>query len=171
MTQYTQIGFTKKTHGIRGELKLTVEDAYEDLLLESDRIFLEIRGSKQPFFIEHLRGGGELIVKFEDVDSREDALLLQSRGIFLPSSEIPEMETDDSGGLEYGRIVGYRIVDRQAGEIGTVEEVLEMPQQEMALVLYEGREVLIPLNPDFVKNIDDEATQVAVDLPEGLLSL
>lgn len=170
MTNYTQIGFTKKTHGVSGELKVAIEEAYEDVFFDADRVFLEIRGSKQPFFIENIRGGGELIVQFEDVPTREDALLLQGRGIFLPEDEIPEIHepVDD---LEYGRIQGYLVSDQIAGEVGVVQEVVEMPQQEMAVVNYRGKEVMIPLNPQFVQSIDDDAKRVSVQLPEGLLTL
>ncbi len=169
--EYAQIGYTKKTHGIGGELKVFIEEPYEELFLDSDRVFLEVRGTKQPFFIEHARGGGDLIVKFEDINVREDALLLQSKGVFLPASEVPEIVEPEGEGLQYGHLAGYLIVDESAGEIGPVEDVFDLPQQEMALVHYQGREVLIPLNPAFIRSVDDAGKRVLMDLPEGLLSL
>ena len=84
--EFTQIGFTKKTHGVAGEIKIAIEEVYEDLFLEADRVFLEIKGAKMPFFIENIRGGGELIVHFEDVKNKEEAWLLQSKGVFLPTA-------------------------------------------------------------------------------------
>jgi len=169
---YIQIGFTKKTHGISGEVKVIVEEPYEDLFLDADRVFLEIKGVKQPFFIKSIRGGGDLIVLFEDVANREEALALQSRAVFLPEEEVPqdlqEMPDDE---LEYGRIVGYQLQDQFLGDIGLVQEVIAMPQQEMAVVVWNGREVLVPLNEQFVVSLDDRTKKVLVNLPEGLLSL
>ncbi len=104
---YTQIGYTKKTHGVTGELKVFVEEPYEDIFLDADRVFLETRGSKQPFFIESIRGGGDLIVKFEEVKNREEALLLQSKGIFLPSSEVPEDLEPAEPALQNAGLKGY----------------------------------------------------------------
>ena len=86
---FIQIGFTKKTHGIGGEVKVVIEEPFEDLFLEAERVFLEIKGVKQPFFIKSIRGGGDLIVLFEDVANREEAITLQSRGVFLPDTEVP----------------------------------------------------------------------------------
>ena len=169
--EYIQIGFTRKTHGIGGELKVFIEEPYEDSFLKKDRVFLDIRGIKQPFFIDHIRGGGDLIVQFEDISTREDALLLQSKGIFLPTGEVPETVAPSGPVLAYGRITGYMVTDQAAGEVGAVAEVLNMPQQEMALVRYQGREVLIPLNAQFIVSIDDQAKKVLVHLPEGLLHL
>lgn len=169
---YIQIGFTKKTHGIGGELKVIIEEPYEDLFLDADRVFLDIKGSKQPFFIKTIRGGGDLIVSFEDVANREEALMLQSRGVFLPENEVPEeAQVVPDDGLVYGYVVGYSLVDQTLGEIGQIKELLDMPQQEISVVAYQGREVLVPLNAQFVVKVDDTARQVLVNMPEGLLDL
>lgn len=168
---YKQIGHTRKTHGVAGELKVFIEEHFEDIFLEKERIFLEVRGSKQPFFIESVRGGGDLIVKFEDINNREDALLLQSKGVFLPASEVPEDLEPEEPGLEYDGLTGFLMIDQTTGEIGRIEEVLEMPQQEMAVVQYQGREVLIPLNERFIQKTDKAEKKVFVDLPEGLLTM
>ncbi|TNE65534.1 MAG: 16S rRNA processing protein RimM [Bacteroidetes bacterium] len=169
--EYIQIGFTRKTHGVKGELKVAIEEPYEDVFLEADRVFLEIRGSKQPFFIESIRGGGDLIVHFEDIPTREDALLLQSKPVFLPADEVPETAPEEEYTLQYGYLTGYRILDKTAGQIGEVRDILELPQQEMAVVEVQGREVLIPLNEQFIQSIDDQKREVHTDLPEGLLEL
>lgn len=172
MSNYIQIGFTKKTHGIAGELKVVIEEPYEDIFLEADRVFLEIKGAKQPFFIKTVRGGGELIVLFEDVANREEALMLQSRGIFLPENELPEealLPAEDTA--EHAHLIGYMLLDQEQGQIGQITEVIEMPQQEMAVVQWQGREVLIPLNEQFILAVDEQAKTVRMDLPEGLLAL
>ena len=110
---------------------------------------------------------------FEDVPNREAALLLQSRSIFLREQDlIPDVDRsvyDEV--LEYGFLEGFRMIDAVAGDIGVIQEVIEMPQQEMALIQYDGREVLIPLNQHFITNIDETGKTVNVNLPEGLLGL
>lgn len=169
--EYTQIGFTRKTHGIAGEIKIVIEEPYEDIFLKADRVFLEIKGSKQPFFIESIRGAGDLIVRFEDIKVREEALPLQSKPVFLPAAEIPEGLDASGPEPEHAGLIGYLLVDKIAGEIGAVTEVLDMPHQEMAVVQYQGRELLIPLNEQFIQKIDHAAQKVLLDLPEGLLEV
>ena len=61
------------------------------------------------------------------------------------------------------------MVDALLGEIGIIDEVLEMPQQEMAFLKYKERDVLVPLNEQFIQSIDEANRQVMVDLPDGLL--
>lgn len=173
--QYIGIGYTKKTHGLKGELKLIVEDRYLEDFLKNERIFVDVKGTKVPFFITNVRGKGEMILKLEDVDSLDVAYGLQSREIFLREKDlVPDHEREleiEEETLEYEHLTGFLLTDKNLGEIGTIEEVLEMPQQEMALLKYKGREVLVPLNERFVVTVDDKTKTVHTDLPEGLLDM
>jgi 16S rRNA processing protein RimM len=169
---YIQIGFIKKTHGLKGELKIAVEEPFEDLLFQAERIFIEQKGGKVPYFIESIRGGGELIVKFEDVGNKEAAMPLQSRPVFLPTAEVPEEALLPIDPVTiYAGLEGYALIDQTLGEIGTIESIIATPQQELAVLTYQGREVLAPLNERFVQTIDRDARQVKGDFPEGLFDL
>lgn len=142
--------------------------------MKTERIFLEIKGVKIPYFIANVRGGGEMILKLEEVDNRDTATLLQSREVLLREQDIlpdhaREFEIEEEESLEYEYLVGFMIVDETLGEIGRIDEVLEMPQQEMAFLKYKGREVLVPLNEPFIRSIDKQNNRVLMDLPDGLL--
>jgi 16S rRNA processing protein RimM len=171
---YVQIGHTQKTHGVGGELKIMIEPAYTEDFLKNSRLFLEQKGAKIPYFIEEIRGSDDNIIKFEDVNTKEEAIALQSRGVFLRREDlIPdderEMEIEEEDDLEYGFLVGFQIHDLNLGNIGAIEEVLEMPQQEMAALHYQGRYTLIPLHPDMILQIDEEKQVIRMDLPDGLV--
>lgn len=173
--QYVSIGYTKKTHGLKGELKMSIEARYAEDFLKNERIFLDVKGVKVPYFIANVRGAGEWIVQLEDVENKEAAYALQSREIFLRQQDLlPDhkrvIEVEDES-LEYEDLIGYTIVDQQLGTIGAIDEVLEMPQQEMAFLRYKNREVLIPLNDTIIVSIDEAKRTVTMDLPEGLLDM
>lgn len=172
---YVTIGYTKKTHGIGGELKLIIEERYLEDFLKNERIFIDVKGAKVPYFVDNIRGKGEMILKLEDVDSREAAYMLQSREVSLREQDlIPDREREldvEEETLEYGHLEGFLLVDKTAGEVGRIDEVLDMPQQEMAFLQYRNREVLIPLNEQFITAIDEHAKKVYTDLPEGLLDV
>ena len=174
-TQYVNIGYTKKTHGIGGELKFVIEEQYLEDFLRNERIFLNVKGSQVPYFVVNVRGKGEMILKLEEVDSREAAFTLQSREVFLREQDLVpghqrELEVEEET-LEYEHVAGFLLVDKTAGEVGRIEEVLDMPQQEMAFLKHKGRDVLIPLNEQFIISIDEKAKKVFADLPEGLLDV
>lgn len=172
---YVNIGHTKKAHGLNGEIKFSISDEYLEDFLKNERIFLSIRSSKIPYFIAGVRGKGELIVQLEDVDNRTSAEALQSKEIFLREQDIlqdhdREFETPDTS-LKYEKLSGFTIVDKTLGEIGRIDEVLDMPQQEMAFLKYKNREILIPLNEDLIVEVDEKKQSVLMDLPEGLLDM
>jgi 16S rRNA processing protein RimM len=172
-TTYIEIGYTQKTHGVQGELKLFVEDRYYEDLIKNERIFVEQKGAKVPFFIEDLRGGGALIVKFEGVDKREAAMLLQSKKIYLrPQDLIPEAERElevEEEENPFAHLKGYHIHDKHSGDIGPINEIIEMPQQALAVLLHKGNEVMIPLHPKLITSTDKKQKILHMDLPEGLL--
>jgi 16S rRNA processing protein RimM len=171
MTDYTEIGYTQKTHGVKGELKFFVEDPYWEIVLEKKRVFLDIKGIKVPYFIQEVRGAEGNIVQFEEVPNREAALSLQSRKMFLLSSEIPDDLEIEEEGLEYAYLQGYLLTDEHAGKVGIIEEILDMPQQEMAFLKYNGREILIPLNDQLIVRIDESKREILMDLPDGILEV
>lgn len=169
---YISIGFTRKTHGVQGELKAAIEPEFLPVVLEKGRVFFDIRGKKVPHFVGAVRGAGEPIVKLEDVNTREDALPLQSRELFLLDTDLPvDFASIEEDELEYGYLVDFQLTDKTLGPIGKIESVVEMPQQEMAAVQYRGREVLVPLNEHFIVAVDQDARVLTVALPEGLLDI
>ncbi len=174
--QYINIGYTKKTHGLNGELKLSIEERYLEDFLKNERLFIDVKGAKVPYFVVGVRGKGEMILQLEDVESRDAAYGLQSREVFLRQQDlIPdeerELEVIEEEGLEYEHLTGFTITDKSVGEIGVIEEVLEMPQQEMAMLTYKNKMVLIPLNAQLIVTVDKTTKVVQMDLPDGLLDM
>lgn len=166
------IGFCKKPHGVGGELKVRIEAEYLEDFLQAEVIFLDINSKQVPYFIEKIRPGNELLVKLEDVDSREAAAALNGKEMFLREEDIHtgEEEEDDED-LAYEDLVGYEIIETDLGSIGKIEDVLDYPQQMMALLTYQEREILIPLNEYLIQDIDVENQKIIMELPEGLLEL
>lgn len=170
---YVLIGHTRKAHGITGELKLHIEERYLEDFLKNERIFIDVKGTKIPYFVANVRGKAEMILQLEEVDNRDTAIMLQSREIYLREKDLlldeeRELEFEEET-LEYEHLTGFMLIDKTLGQIGPITEVLEMPQQEMAFLKYLGREVLVPLNEQLIVEVDEKNKQVVMDLPEGLL--
>ena len=173
MSDYVPIGYTKKVHGTKGELKAHIFDERLEDFLQTEVVFLQIRGKQVPFFIEKYDDGRALL-HLEDVTSREEALALTSKELFLRSQDIipdEEREWEVQGGLEFSYLVGYLVHDKTAGKIGEIEEVLEYPQQEMAVIAYQEKELLVPLNEALFVEIKKAEKELLMNLPEGLLHL
>jgi 16S rRNA processing protein RimM len=71
----------------------------------------------------------------------------------------------------YALLENYTATDTMQGDIGKIQQVLEMPGQMMAVLEHHGREVMIPLNEAFVIKIDRKKKTVLFEIPEGLMDL
>lgn len=166
-----QLGHITKTHGVSGELVLflDVDNAAEYADLES--VLLEVKGDLIPYFIESIAivKGSRAIIAFEDVDTIEQAERLINCGAFLPLDEL-EPITDETR-FYFHEIVGYQVVDAEAGELGVVRGVYAMNAQDLIAMDYLGKEVLIPINSDIVRTVDRASHKLNVALPDGLLAI
>ena len=170
MDKYLSIGIVRKTHGVKGELKIQIEPPYLDDFFEASVLFLDIKGKQVPYFIEETRAGNDLIVKLEEVNTREAAQDLCNKTIFLREQDLAA-NPHQSQQSQYTDLIGFQMEDSELGTIGLIEDVVEYPQQWLAVLQYQEKEVLVPLNPHFVKQIDVPAKCVRVTLPAGLLTL
>ena len=166
-----QLGYVIKTHGLHGELSILLDvdfpDAYENL----ESVFVASAGSETlvPFFVEHLAvRQNKALIKFEEVDTIEQAEGLLKAQLYLPLASLPALEGDQ---YYYHEIIGFTVTDEQQGALGTVQDVYESTGQDMIVMQYQEKEVLIPINDDIVQRVDKAQSLVHVTLPEGLLDV
>ncbi len=174
MKDNIQVGHTRKPFGVNGQLKLQIEPTYLEDVLKADVLFVEIGGQQVPHFIDHFQQSGDLIVHFEDIETREQAAKIVSRPVFLRPADIipPEAKEIPLENIEpHLKYLHYQIEEVELGIIGPIIRIEEFPQQEMAFVDYDGREVMIPLHPSFVVKEDREQKVLMLKLPEGILDI
>ena len=63
------------------------------------------------------------------------------------------------------------MIDKKLGELGKIVTVYDLPNQPVASLNIEGKEVLFPLMKQFIVTVDREAGILHVDLPDGLLDV
>lgn len=164
------IGYVSKTRGLKGEVQLFFEfDDYEDLTL--DIIFIEVNKKLVPYFVDtiKLHNNSTAYATFEDVDHIDKAQVLVRKQLYLSNDKFPVRDPDD---FRYIDLVGYLVIDEEHGELGSIVDVTEMPQQFIATVnMDEGKQLMFPLSEDLILGIDQEQKQIEVDLPEGLVDL
>ena len=170
MKEYQEIGSISKTFGLKGQLKLKVADNYLPILLKQKIIYLLEGSAYIPFFIEQLDNGTQLSVKLEEVDSKEVAVKLSGKAIFLPQEAIGHVE-EEASDLTFDWAKGYLIIDTDQEPVGDIIDVVAYPQQEIAVVDYKGKEIMIPLNEKLVIGLDEEEKIMMMDIPEGLLEM
>lgn len=168
-----QLGYLLKTHGLRGHLAahFDVDDVADYLKLKKVYLTLPAAPTK---LLEHKvekvqpQSGNRVLLKLRGIDRIEEAEPLRGAQLYLPLAELPELEDDQ---FYFHDVIGFTVVDANLGELGTVENFYELPQQDMLAMRYQGQEVLIPVVDQLVSHADHAKKQVHVNLPEGLLDV
>ena len=161
-----KIGSITRTHGVRGEVSFTFTDDVWDRA-DADYLILCIDGILVPFFMEEYRFRSDTtaLVKFQDYDSAEEAKELCGCDVYFPHTLTPAPE--EGGEYTWRYFTGFRVVDKQAGDLGEITYVDDSTQN----ILFHVGERLIPAVESFISDIDHQARIITMQLPEGLLDL
>lgn len=151
------IGYITTTHGVKGEVKVKNLSDY-DRFKANQKVFI----NDKTFTIEHVKKQHDrFIVKFNDVVSMNDALLLKDQEIYV--EEKPELDE----GFHYQDLLGKSVYTKDHAYIGQVKFIREVPQGHLLEVDVNGSLKLIPFVETFIKNILED--KIIIDLIEGLL--
>ncbi|MBR4402029.1 MAG: 16S rRNA processing protein RimM [Flavobacteriales bacterium] len=163
------LGKIVRKHGFKGDLVLKLDTDVPESYAELESLFLDMSGTMVPFFIERSLFQGQFIrVKFEGVDSEQEAEKLLRKEAYLPIECLPEL---GEGQFYYHEIVGYRVVDKVCGDIGEVKGVNDSSAQALFEIENDGVEILLPMVDDFIEKVDKASGVIYVDCPEGLVDL
>lgn len=170
------IGKIVKTIGIKGNLKIIPLTDFPDRFYSTRRFFLFNEKDNQ-FQINEILGGYDFAfseckvfdkyinVKIDNYDSIE-----RSKGIINFILMVDEKERVK---LEDGSYYFYDLIDSVVYDkdvlIGNVISILNYGSGDLFNVKYADKEVLIPFNKEFVKNIDVKNKRIDVKLIEGFL--
>ena len=164
------LGKIVKKYSFKGEVLAKLDTDQPELYDNLDAIFLEVRGSLVPFFVEDMQlHKSELLrIKFEDVDSDADADSILKSGLYLPLDLLPTLEGNK---FYFHEVIGFKITDKNFGEVGILRSINDSTAQSLFVIDRDGTEILIPMNDDFIKKVDRKAKTILVDTPEGLIDL
>lgn len=163
-----EIGWTGKPHGLKGEIKLRIQEFYEDDLFAATSLL--IGDPAVPYFVEQLRAGGAVIGKFETFDSREAVALLAGKPVWLMASQVSAVaEPEDATPWE--AVVGYTIRAEGYPLLGPVTGIMGLPEHYLAEMKHDGKDILLPLHEDLIASVDEDNKILEMLLPEGLLDL
>ena len=161
-----KIGYVMKTHGLKGEITMATLPESPDLA-GVDTLFLERRQQLVPYFIEALSfRGDKAFIKFEDVDTLEQATELKGASIYLRKTERPKAA---KGEFYNDEVIGFEVVDEER-VLGKVKEVVDAGPNRF-LSLDNERETLIPIAGPFIKSVNRSTRKIKVELPDGFLDI
>ncbi len=164
------LGSIAKTKGLKGEVVVFLDVDFPEEYKELESAFVEINQQLIPFFVERfqLKQKGFANVKFEDVNSEEQAKRLVKSSLYLPLNQLPELGDNQ---FYYHEIEGFEVVDTNYGTVGTVDKVLDYPGNPIIQITKDYKEVLIPITNAVIQSVDRTKQTIHVTVPDGLIDL
>lgn len=181
MASFLHIGTIRRAHGLRGQVKVALDDAESEVFEHIEHIWVRspsgAESKKDPadglqkWPLREVRSleNGLYLVTLEGVADRTAAEALQLRDVYAARDELPELADDE---VYQADLVGCEVVQAGGAPVGTVRAIEEMNGNFLLVVERPGREAaLVPLVPAMITDIDLAARKVEIDPPEGLLDL
>lgn len=167
---YYLIGILAKTHGISGELILRLDNLQFEEIYNMESVFIEFDGILVPFFVSGIspRGDTSAVIRFDDISSEDQASEFLNCKVY--SVDIASGERDN---LKYAAssLIGFQVVDIKLGNLGKIIEFLDFANNPLFKIKRSKNEILIPVNEEFILNIDNKTKTITVQTPEGLIDI
>ena len=158
--QVISIGHITRTHGTRGDIQCLTSNEYWD---NSDATFLilSIDNILVPFRVLDWRGKGSdsLIFQLDRITDEQSALPLIGCQAYMLATDLSEQ---DELLPTWQSLTGYRVLDTDQGELGTIVHVDETTINTLVTL---DNNLLIPLHEDFIINIEPDKQLLTICLP------
>jgi 16S rRNA processing protein RimM len=169
--EYITLARVLKTQGRRGEVAVEVHSDVPDRFVEGMRLFaLDANNQRRALKVEEVwPHKGQLVLKFEGMDSISDAETLLRCELQVPRSERAELE---SGWNYISDLKGCAVFDG-GREIGRIEGV-QFGTGEAPLLIVRGEAKQpheIPFAEAYLERVDLSRKEVRMRLPEGMLEI
>jgi len=160
------VGKILNAHGIRGELKVYPLTNIPDRFLDIGDILVEYPdGAIQKRHVQHARYAGDyVIVKFDAIDTRNDAERLSGSFISVPLSQVPALDE----GIYYAfDLLGMRVEDEQGVVSGEIVDIESFPANDVLVIRKnDGVIVHVPAVSEFVVAVDVDQKRTVIRFPE-----
>jgi len=164
------LGKIVRKYSFHGELLIKLDTDQPELYENLEAVFIDYRNTFIPFFIEssQLHKSDLLRVQFEDVHTEAEADSLLKSDVYLPLEFLPKLEGNK---FYFHEVIGFNIEDVNFGEVGIIKGVNDSTAQALFEIEKDGKDILIPVNDQFIVKVDRTKKTVIVDTPEGLIDL
>jgi 16S rRNA processing protein RimM len=164
------LGKIAKKFSFKGEVLIYLDTDEPEMYEDLESVFVEFNKNLVPFFIENsqLHRNDFLKVRFEDVDSDEEADKLIGCEVYLPLTMLPKLEGNK---FYYHEVIGFDVIDTRLGNIGKIVAINDSAAQPLFEIEKDGIEILIPMIDDFIVEVNRDNKTITLQTPEGLVDL
>ena len=170
LREYFLIGKALKSHGTSGQLRIMIEDQFKGYIREGSFLFFEHDGNKVPYKVINKEDGAHFVVSLDDIPNKKESDKLSGLALWIPLETVKPRHQRSPRNIK-DKWNEYRIVNEESSAVYDIIRVEEFPQQLMAVIKIENKEILIPLSDQLISSIDKDNKMIRMIIPEGLMDL
>jgi len=164
------VGRVGRAHGVLGEATVEIRTDMPDERFFVGHQLLTDPATHGPLTIESVRyNNGILLLKFKQFADRTEIEKVRDTLLLVDVDLQEELLSEDDYHVQ--QLVNLKAIRISGEDIGVVSDVLNLPGQDVLVVLKGTQEVLIPFTREFVPEIDLKLGVIRVNPPEGLLDM
>lgn len=172
-SEWVEIGRVVRPHGVRGGLNVALYGDDPANLLHASRVRLAGRAGTVELEVVSASssgtsrdGGARARVRLAGVEDRDVAAVWAGATLSIPEASLQPLE---EGEFYWRDVLGLVCRTRDGRDLGTVEEILPTPLNDVLVVREGDRTLLVPALRHVLVSVDVEAGTLWIDPPEGML--
>lgn len=160
------VGRIGRAHGVLGEATIEVRTDDPDLRFAvGEKLTLENGNSLN---VASNRWHNQiLLLSFVGITDRNKIEELRDQLLY---AEV-DTKANQPGEYHFQQLIGCEVVLADKSKLGTVQEIVQLPGQDLLSVETEKGEVLIPMVKQIIVSIDVDQKIIQINPPEGLLDV
>jgi 16S rRNA processing protein RimM len=163
-----RVGCVSGAHGLRGAIRLRLDNPDSALIRRVSRLTLERAGRTERYQVVKAQsaGRGNLKITLSGITRPEQASALRGAIAMVEVSVLPATNARE---FYYFEALGCRVVTTVGLAVGVIEEVFSNGANDVWVVRHDSTERLIPVIEDIVKDVDFAARRIIIEAVPGLL--
>ncbi|MHC5269088.1 ribosome maturation factor RimM [Enterococcus sp. LJL98] len=170
MTEYLNVGKIVNTHGIRGEVRVISQTDFPEARYQKGAKLTLFRDGHAPLELTvsgHRKHKNFDLLTFEGYPNINDVEIFRDGILKVSEADLTDLEENE---YYYYEIIGATVIDEAGEKLGKVKEIFSTGANDVWTIQRQGKkDVLIPYIESVVKEIDVDAQEIHVEIPEGLI--
>jgi 16S rRNA processing protein RimM len=151
---------------VRGEVLIEVLTDFPERLQPDSVVYVGEKYARLSIRSQRYHNDG-LLLSFAGMDTPEEVGRLRNQILYVPFEDCPPLP---KGEYYHHQMVGLSVLDEKGTLLGTLTEVLQTGANDVYVVAAaRGGEILLPVIPGVILDVDLGAKTMKVHLPDGLL--
>lgn len=160
------VGYVLRAHGVRGNVLVKPLTDNPNRFEEIDEIMIEKAGRIEPYRVSDRTASPKgWILKFDGIDTRDEAEKLKGAYLLIRTEELPELE--DGSYYDFD-LVGIEVFTVSGEKLGRIIEINKYPANDVYIVEGDAGRLMLPATREIVRKVDLDNKRMEVELLDGL---